>query len=108
MIGQFQWTYYEVYLHKDLPDLYPGDITFFLRGVPMMAALALRPHLKRGELRLAIRLSGFRVASDVVGIPICVCGGCRGCTATPSAGQYHYGIVISHEHQNTIIVLAWE
>src|SRR5499433_825244 len=25
MIGQFQWTYYEVYLHKPLPDLYPGD-----------------------------------------------------------------------------------
>src|ERR1700682_1485036 len=52
MIGQFQWTYYEVYLHKDLPDLYPGDVTFFLRGIPMMAALALRPHLRRGELRL--------------------------------------------------------
>ncbi len=52
MIGQYQWTYYEVYLHKPLPDLYPGDIVFFLRGIPMMAALALRPHLKRGELRL--------------------------------------------------------
>src|SRR5215471_19743340 len=52
MIGQFQWTYYEVYLHKDLPDLYPGDVTFFLRGIPMMAALALRPHLNRSELRL--------------------------------------------------------
>src|SRR6516165_9575403 len=24
MIGQFQWTYYEVYLKKPLPDLYPG------------------------------------------------------------------------------------
>ena len=40
MIGQFQWTYYEVYLHQSLPDLYPGDIIFFLRGVPLMAALA--------------------------------------------------------------------
>src|SRR6201986_2393116 len=36
MIGQFQWTYYEVYLHRSLPDLYPGDIIFFLRGVPLM------------------------------------------------------------------------
>jgi hypothetical protein len=52
MIGQFQWTYYEVYLHKPLPDLYPGDIIFFLRGVPLMAALALRPHLKRSEMQL--------------------------------------------------------
>src|SRR5262245_47653800 len=29
MIGQFQWTYYEVYLHQPLPDLYAGDIIFF-------------------------------------------------------------------------------
>jgi len=52
MIGQFQWTYYEVYLHQPLPDLYPGDIIFFLHGVPLMAALALRPHLKRSEMQL--------------------------------------------------------
>jgi signal transduction histidine kinase len=50
MIGQFQWTYYEVYLGKSLPELYPGDILFFLRGIPMMAALALQPHSKRGEV----------------------------------------------------------
>src|SRR5258707_314794 len=49
MVGQFEWTYYEVYLHKPLPEMYPGDILFFLRGIPMIAAIALRPHLKRGE-----------------------------------------------------------
>lgn len=52
MIGQFQWTYYEVYLHQPLPDMYPGDIIFFLCGIPLMAALALRPHLKRSEIHL--------------------------------------------------------
>ncbi len=52
MIGQFEWTYYEVDLRKSFPQAYPGDILFFLRGIPMMAALALRPHLKRGEVRL--------------------------------------------------------
>ncbi len=52
MIGQFQWTYYEVYLHRSLPDMYPGDIIFFLCGIPLMAALALRPHLKRSEIQL--------------------------------------------------------
>jgi len=52
MIGQFQWTYYEIYLHKPVPDLNGGDILFFLRGIPMMAALALRPHLRRGEIQL--------------------------------------------------------
>src|SRR5256884_4805138 len=52
MIGQFQWTYYEVYIHESVPDLNGGDIVFFLRGIPMMAALALRPHLRRGEIQL--------------------------------------------------------
>ena len=52
MIGQFQWTYYEVYLHQPLPDMWPGDIIFFLCGIPLMAALALRPHLKRSEIQL--------------------------------------------------------
>src|SRR2546423_15585137 len=47
MIGQFQWTYYEVYIHESVPDLNGGDIVFFLPGIPMMAALALRPHLRR-------------------------------------------------------------
>src|SRR4030088_1779940 len=44
MTGQFAWTYYEVYLHRALPSMYAGDIVFFLRGIPIMAALALRPH----------------------------------------------------------------
>src|SRR5579863_8415704 len=52
MIGQFEWTYYEVYLHRAMPDNDPIDIVFFLRGIPMMAALTLRPDLKRGELHL--------------------------------------------------------
>jgi signal transduction histidine kinase len=52
MIGQFQWTYYELYLHRPVPEIDPGDIVFFLRGIPMMAALTLRPHLKSGEVHV--------------------------------------------------------
>src|SRR5229473_5569790 len=59
MIGQFQWTYYEVYLHKPLPGMYPGDILFFLRGIPLMAALALQPHRKRGELHTRLGYLDF-------------------------------------------------
>ena len=59
MIGQFQWTYYEVYLHQPLPGLYPGDILFFLRGIPLMAALALQPHRKRGELHARLGYLDF-------------------------------------------------
>jgi signal transduction histidine kinase len=59
MIGQFQWTYYEVYLHQDVPDPFAGDIIFFLRGIPLIAALALRPHLKREELRIGLGYLDF-------------------------------------------------
>jgi signal transduction histidine kinase len=59
MIGQFQWTYYEVYLHKDLPGLYAGDIVFFLRGIPLIAALAMRPHLRSRDSRLNLGYLDF-------------------------------------------------
>jgi signal transduction histidine kinase len=46
---QFLWTYYEVILRRDVPDLFPGDVILFLHVVPLMAALALRPHVSRDE-----------------------------------------------------------
>src|ERR1041385_1142592 len=52
MFGQFEWTYHEVYLHKTVPLIYGGDVVFFLKGIPIMAALGLQPHRKRGEVRL--------------------------------------------------------
>jgi len=59
MVGQFQWTYYEVYLHKEVPGLFAGDIIFYLRGIPLIAALALRPHRKRGELHIGLGYLDF-------------------------------------------------
>jgi len=52
MIGQFEWTYYEVYKHTAMPNPYPGDMVFFLRSIPLIAALALRPHRTRADLRM--------------------------------------------------------
>lgn len=49
LIYQLLWTYYEVILHTDVPDLFAGDIILFLHIVPLMAALALRPHVPRDE-----------------------------------------------------------
>lgn len=46
---QLLWTYYEVLLHRDVPDLFDGDIVLFVHIVPLMAALALRPHVPRDE-----------------------------------------------------------
>jgi signal transduction histidine kinase len=59
MIGQFQWTYFEVYLRQDVPALNAWDILFFLRGIPLIAALALRPYLRRGELRIGLGYMDF-------------------------------------------------
>ena len=46
---QVFWTYYEVLLRREVPDLCIGDIVLFLHLVPLMAALALRPHAPRDE-----------------------------------------------------------
>ncbi len=49
LLYQLLWTYYEVFLHTDVPDLFAGDIILFLHIVPLMAALAVRPHVPRDE-----------------------------------------------------------
>jgi signal transduction histidine kinase len=59
MLGQFDWTYYEVYAHQSVPMIYFGDIVFFLRGIPIMAALALQPHRRQGELQLRLGYLDF-------------------------------------------------
>lgn len=46
---QLFWTYYEVILQRDVPDLCLWDVVLFLHIAPLMAALALRPHLPRDE-----------------------------------------------------------
>jgi|SRR5579859_597044 len=49
LLYQLFWTYYEVGLRRDVPDLCAWDIVLFLHFVPLMAALALRPHVPRDE-----------------------------------------------------------
>jgi signal transduction histidine kinase len=46
---QFIWIYYEVWLRTDVPDLCAGDVILFLHIVPLMAALALRPHAPQDD-----------------------------------------------------------
>ena len=46
---QVFWTYSEVLLRRDVPDLCTWDVVLFLHIVPPMAALALRPHVPRDE-----------------------------------------------------------
>jgi signal transduction histidine kinase len=46
---QLLWTYYEVVLRRDVPVIFAGDVIIFLHIVPLMAAVALRPHVPRDE-----------------------------------------------------------
>jgi signal transduction histidine kinase len=56
---QVMWTYFEVWLRVDVPDLCAGDIILFLHIVPMMAALALRPHAAQEEYSARLRRLDF-------------------------------------------------
>ncbi|MGC1977419.1 MAG: hypothetical protein WA671_11950, partial [Candidatus Sulfotelmatobacter sp.] len=56
---QFVWIYYELWLRTDVPDLCAGDIIVFLHIVPLMAALALRPHAPQDEYAARLRRLDF-------------------------------------------------
>lgn len=106
MIGQFQWTYYEVYLRKDVPELFAGDIVFFLRGIPIIAALALRPHRRRGELQrglgyldFGLLLTWWTFLYVYMVLPWMY--------ATPEVGAYNRNYDFVSNVQQTVIVLGF-
>jgi signal transduction histidine kinase len=103
MIGQFEWTYYEVYAHKPMPAINGGDIVFFLRGIPLMAALALQPHRQRGELQLrfgyldfVLLLTWWTFLYAFVVSPWIY--------AAPSEGQYNFNYDMVTNIQNMVIL----
>jgi signal transduction histidine kinase len=49
LAGQAIWTYVVVYQHRQSPNLFNGDILFFLQTVPMIAALTVEPHKHRDD-----------------------------------------------------------
>jgi len=105
MIGQFEWTYYEVYQHQSMPVINDGDIIFFLKGIPIMAALALQPHRKRGEVRLqfgylnfVLLLTWWTFVYAFFVFPWMY--------AMPSAGQYNYNFDVITNIQNMVIVIG--
>lgn len=106
MIGRFEWTYYEVYLHRHLPEMYAGDILFFLRGIPMIAALALRPHLKRGEIQLRFGYLDF-VLLLIWWTFLYVFVVLPWLYATPVLAQYNHTFNLITNIQNMVIVVGW-
>ncbi len=56
---QGMWNYFEVFRREDVPDPFLGDIVLFLHLVPMIAALAVLPHLREDERDERIRMLDF-------------------------------------------------
>ena len=56
---QTMWTFIEVVQHRDVPSLFAGDAVLFLHFVPMMAALALQPHVLQDDRELRLGLLDF-------------------------------------------------
>ena len=52
LTSQLMWTYVEVILRHEAPNPFVGDVILFLHIVPMMAAVALQPHVQRDERTL--------------------------------------------------------
>ncbi len=52
--AQVLWTYFEVFLRQEAPNPFVGDVILFLHVVPMMAALALQPHIHRNDQSLRL------------------------------------------------------
>jgi len=52
---QGMWNYFEVLKRQDVPNPFLGDIVLFLHLVPMMAALALLPHLGEDDRDARLR-----------------------------------------------------
>lgn len=46
LASQVMWTYMEVILRQEAPNPFIGDVVLFLHVVPMMAAVALQPHVQ--------------------------------------------------------------
>jgi diguanylate cyclase (GGDEF)-like protein len=49
LTSQIMWTYFEVYLRHEAPNPFVGDVILFLHIVPMMAAVAIQPHVQRDD-----------------------------------------------------------
>jgi signal transduction histidine kinase len=103
MLGQFDWTYYEVYAHQPVPVIYFGDIVFFLRGIPIMAALALQPHRRHGEFQLRLGYLDF-VSLFIWWTFLYVFVVFPWMYVLPSESQYNFNYDLVANIQNMVIV----
>jgi len=53
------WMYYEVILHREVPEPCVGDVILFIHIAPFMAAVALRPHRHRKDRKVLLDSINF-------------------------------------------------
>jgi diguanylate cyclase (GGDEF)-like protein len=59
LISQLMWTYFEVYLRHEAPNPFIGDVVLFLHIVPIMAAVAIQPHVDQDNHPIRIDTLDF-------------------------------------------------
>jgi diguanylate cyclase (GGDEF)-like protein len=59
LISQVMWTYVEVYLRHEAPNPFVGDVILFLHIVPMMAAVAIQPHVQQDNRTVRVGMLDF-------------------------------------------------
>jgi len=57
--AQLLWTYFEVFLRQEAPNPFVGDVILFLHIVPMMAAVAVQPHVRQDDRTLRVGTLDF-------------------------------------------------
>lgn len=59
LVTQLMWTYVEVYLRHEAPNPFVGDVILFLHIVPMMAAVAIQPHVQQNDRPIRVGMLDF-------------------------------------------------
>ncbi len=59
LCAQLMWTYFEVFLRHEAPNPFVGDVILFLHVVPMMAAVAVQPHVRQDDRAIRVGTLDF-------------------------------------------------
>ncbi len=59
LCAQLLWTYFEVFLRHEAPNPFVGDVILFLHIVPMMAAVAIQPHVRQDDRTIRVGTLDF-------------------------------------------------
>ncbi len=57
--AQVLWTYFEVFLRHEAPNPFVGDVILFLHVVPIMAAVAVQPHIRQDDRAIRVGTLDF-------------------------------------------------